>query len=88
MPFRKKLAADCPPIKLTFYNTTAKKNEEIEFYNYILHLQKIGFVWGHLAINLRYSIELSKDKLKLIKKMTMSQIARKNFLSTNLEYET
>ena len=44
--FKKK--TDCSPIKLTFYNTTAKKNEEIEFYNYFQHLLKFGFVWEDL----------------------------------------
>ena len=34
MPFQKKSAADCHPVKLTFYDTTTKKNKEIEFYNY------------------------------------------------------
>ena len=31
IPFQKKSATDCPPIKLTFSNTTTKKKEEIEF---------------------------------------------------------
>ena len=66
--FQKKSAADCPPIKLAFYNTPSKKNEEIKFYNYFQHLQNFGFVWEHLPINFRYSIELSADNLKLIKK--------------------
>ena len=43
--FQKKSTTDCVLIKLTFYNTTIKKNEEIEFYNYFNHLQKFGFVW-------------------------------------------
>ena len=75
--FQKRSAADCPPIKLTFYNTTTKKNEEIEFYNYFQHLQKFGFVWEYSQLDFRYSIELSKDQKKLIRKMTTSKIARK-----------
>ena len=47
IPFQKISATDCPPIKLTFYNTMIKKNEEIEFYNYFQHLQKFGFVWEY-----------------------------------------
>ena len=87
IPFQKRSATDCPPMKLTFYNTTTKKNEEIEFYNYFQHLQKFGFVWEYLLLDFRYSIELSKDQKKLIRKMTMSKIARKNYLwRTNLEY--
>ena len=42
--FKKKSAAECPPIKLTFYNIKTKKNDQIEFYNYFQHLQKFGYV--------------------------------------------
>ena len=31
IPFKKKSESDCPPIKLVFYNTKTKKNEEILF---------------------------------------------------------
>ena len=75
--FQKKSATDCPPIKLTFYYTMAKINEEIEFYNYFQHLQKFGFVCEYSPLDFRYSIEISKDQKKLIRKMTMSKIARK-----------
>ena len=44
IPFQKRSATNCTPIKLTFYNTLTKKNEEIEFYNYFEHLKKFGFV--------------------------------------------
>ena len=40
----------------------------MELYNYFQHLQKFGFVWEHIPINFRYSIEHSADKKKLIKK--------------------
>ena len=80
IPFQKKSAADCPPIKLTFYNTTTKKNEEIEFYNYFQHLQMFGFVWEHFAISFRHSIELSTDKLKLIKKNYNEQNSKKKII--------
>ena len=38
---------------------------------------KVWLFWEHLGINVRYSIELSTDRSKLIKKMTMSKITRK-----------
>ena len=66
IPFQKK--SGCTSIKLIFYNTATKKNEEIEFYNYLQHLQKFGFAWEHPLINFRCSKELSTDKLKLIKR--------------------
>ena len=31
IPFQKKSATDCPPIKLTFYNTTIKKMKKLSF---------------------------------------------------------
>ena len=62
--FQKKSPTDCPPIKLTFYNLTTKKNEEIEFYSYFEHLKKFGFVWEYSLLDFRYSVELSKDKKK------------------------
>ena len=61
IPFQKKSATAYPPIKLTFYNTTTKKNKEIEFYNYFQHLQKFSFVWEYSPLDFRYCIEISKD---------------------------
>ena len=72
IPFRKKPPSDIAPIKLTFYNTTTKE-ENVEFYNYIQHLEKYGFVWEHSALEFKYSVEFSKDKNKLIRKMTMEK---------------
>ena len=80
IPFQKRSATDCPPIKLTFYNTTTKKNEEIEFYNYFQHLQKFGLVWKFSLLDFRYSIELPKDQKKLIRNMTASKIAARKKL--------
>ena len=77
IPFQKKSTTNCPPIKLTFYNTTIKKNEEIEIYSYFNHLQKFSFVWEYLLLDSKYSIELPKDQKKLIRKMAMSKIATK-----------
>ena len=34
IPFEKKTESEVPPRKITFYNTTTKKQEEVEFYNY------------------------------------------------------
>ena len=61
-PFQKKPPNNIAPIKLTFYNTTTKNLENVEFYNYIQHLEKYGFVWEHLALEFKYSVEFSIDK--------------------------
>ena len=49
-------------IKYTFYNTTTKKQEKVEFYNHMLHLEKFGFQWEETNLEFRYSIEMSTDK--------------------------
>ena len=59
--------SDITPIKLTFYNIITKKQENVEFYNYIQNLEKYDFVWEHLALESKYSAEFSKDKNKLTK---------------------
>ena len=38
-----KESSKVPNQKLTYYNTTTKKQEEVEFCNYFLHLEKFGF---------------------------------------------
>ena len=72
----KKSETDYPPIKLTFFNTATRKNEEIVFYNYYKHFKKFGFEWENTTIEFKFSIEVSKDEKKFIKKMTMSKNAR------------
>ena len=44
IPFQKKAATEIPLIKLTFYNTTTKKEEDVEFCDYMMHLEKFGFL--------------------------------------------
>ena len=40
IPFKKISETNCPPTKLSFYNTATKKNEDIAFYNYYEHQKK------------------------------------------------
>ena len=65
IPFEKKESSKVPNQKLTYYNTTTKKQEEVEFYNYFLHLEKFGLEWQDASIESKYSVELSTDKKKL-----------------------
>ena len=46
----------------------AKKTEEIAFYNHYEHLNKFGFEWENTALDYKFTIKLSKDEKKLIKK--------------------
>ena len=61
IPFEKKESSKVPNQKLTYYKTTTKK-EEVEFYDYFLHLEKFGFEWQDASTKFKYSIELSTDK--------------------------
>ena len=76
--FKKKTESEIPPIKLTFYNATTKKQEEVKFYNYMLHLEKYGFGWEDANLEFRYSVRLSTNKKN--KKISMRKtIRKKNF---------
>ena len=68
IPFKKKFQSEIPLIKLTFYNKTTKKQEEVEFYNYMFHLEKYGPGWEDNNLELKYLIRLSTDKKEIIKK--------------------
>ena len=61
---------------MTFCNTTAKKQQNVEFYNYVQHFRKYGLAWEHSAFEFKYSVEFSKDKNKLMRKMTMGKNTR------------
>ena len=76
IPFQKKSETDCPPIKLTFFNTTNKKNEEFSVYDYFKHIKNFGFEWKNKKLMFKFTITLSKDEKKLIKRMTMSKSVR------------
>ena len=62
IPCAKKTSFEVPTVKYTSYNTTTNKQEEVEFYNYFLHLEKFGFEWRDANIEFEYSTELSTDK--------------------------
>ena len=66
-----------PAIKYRFYNATTKKQEEVEFYNYSPHLEKFVFLWRDASLEFWYSVVLSTDKKKLIKRISMGKSTRK-----------
>ena len=73
IPFEKKESSKVPNQKLTYYNTTTQKQEEFQFYDSFIHLEKFGFEWQDASIEFKYSVELSTDKKKLIKKLNMGK---------------
>ena len=64
---KKKESPEVPNQKLTYYNTTTKK-QEVESYDYFLHLEKFGFEWQDASIEFKYSVELSTNNKKKINK--------------------
>ena len=52
-PFQKKktTATELPLTKLTFYNTTTKKQEEVEFCDSMTHLEKFVFYGLKMTLN-------------------------------------
>ena len=62
IPIKKKYESELLPIKPSFYNMTTKKQEEDEFYNYMLHLENHGFGWEDTNFEFKDSVRLSTDK--------------------------
>ena len=56
---------------------TTKKNETVNFYKYQLHLEKFGFEWADAEFEFLYTMKMSTDKQKLIRKMTTVKKTRK-----------
>ena len=54
-----------------------KRQEEGEFYNCMLHLEKYGFGRKDTSLEFKYSVRLSTDKKGLIKKISMGKTIRK-----------
>lgn len=51
-----------------YYDTTTKKIETVEFYEYYFHLENFGFEWNFPDLGFKYSVTLSKDKKTILKK--------------------
>ena len=45
-----------------YYNTTTKKQEKVDFYDYFDHLERFGFEWEEVQLQFKYSIKLCHDK--------------------------
>ena len=79
--FQRKTPTEPLRLKFTFYNTSTKKNEEVEFYGYMSHVEKYNFAWEYTELAFKYSVKLSSDKSKLIKTFWMHKSTRrKSFL--------
>ena len=45
-----------------YYDTTTKKQETVDFYDYFDHLERFGLEWEEVQLQVRYSLKLSNDK--------------------------
>ena len=76
IPLTKKNRTELPPIKLSYFNVSTGKNEEISFCDYYTHLEKFGFEWENDKLEVKYRVELVGDNKFLKKSVTMSRSAR------------
>ena len=64
IPFVKKNKSDLPKLKLSYFNTTTKKNEDFLMYNYVGHVKKFGFEWNHSALGFKSEIKIDNSDSK------------------------
>ena len=50
------------------YKTKTENNEDNLFYSYYEHLKKFAFKWENIAIDFKFSLNLSKNEKKIDKK--------------------
>ena len=84
LPFVQKDESDLPKMKLTYFNTTTKKNEDFLVYNYYKHLKKFGFTWEHKTLGIKYGIRISNSDNKKIKKQLTLKTDTRHKLNVDL----
>ena len=78
IPFVKKNESDLPKLKLTYFNTSTKKNEGFFMHDYIGHFEKLGIEWYQKDLKLYYGIKIDKtDNQKIEKRLTLDRLTRK-----------
>ena len=75
IPFKKR--TDVSINGFQYYDTTTKKQETIEFYDYYAHREKFYFTWKNDQLEFEYSVKLSADKKRLIKKISLGKSTRR-----------
>ena len=80
IPFVKRNDSDLPKLKLTYFNTSTKKNEDFFMYDYIVHFEKFGLEWYQKDLKLYYGIKIDKtDNKKIGKRLTLDRLTKKKF---------
>ena len=78
IPFVKRNDSDLPKLKLTYFNTSTKKNEGFFMHDYIGHFEKFGIEWYQKDLKLYYGIKINKtDNQKIEKRLTLDRLTRK-----------
>ena len=72
IPFIKKNEADLPRIKITYFNTTLKKTEELKIHYCFQHFKTYGFKWEEKTSKFKYEIKLVSGKIE--KKTTVDKL--------------
>ena len=75
IPFVKKNETELPKKKLTFFNTSTKKNEDFAYCNYVGHFEKFGYQWEKEGF--KYKIKIKNNEI--IKKFTLEKQKRIDF---------
>ena len=89
IPFQKKNESDLLKLKLTYFNTTTKRNEDFLMYDYIGYLKKFGFELNQNAMDFKFEIKIDNKKIK--KKNFFIKKYKKKYLYwsiQNMEYDT
>ena len=84
IPFVKKNESDLPKVKLLYFNTSSKKNEDFLMCDYVGNLKKFGFEWNHNALGFKSEIKIDGKKIK--KRFFYQKIQEKTSLLINRKY--
>ena len=76
--FQKETSPKIPPTQYTFYNTTTKKQGEIEFYDHMVPWKNFGLNEKVLASNLKVLLNFQP--------ISLGKTRGKNYLWTNRGY--
>ena len=84
IPFVQKNKSDLSKLKLSYFNTLTKKNEDFLMYDYFGHHKKFGFEWNHNALGFEFEIKIDNSDSK--KQNNHLEIKEKISVLINREY--
>ena len=84
IPFVQKNKSDLSKLKLSYFNTLTKKNEDFLMYDYFGHHKKFGLEWNHNALGFEFEIKIDNSDSK--KQKNHLEIKEKISVLINREY--